>query len=1361
MEPVTPSRRGTFDLPKPETGLAEWTSKIKALQRQVDADEEAEQKRLEEEITMARRARLRRSRGAGYGDSVDLSTSPSVLGIPSSRLSKSPSEVPKTLQDRQNDQDDALRKLAGASSSNVDTSSITQGLLPRLSQFPAAQPPPSQRPDPVSLASFIGGRATGPRLNRHAPQQDVHDPTQFEQRTNNTPHPIFGKGGVAMPGMVTKAGNSVRDAMKASEAVERYQPRLAKRTSTPSLAKQPGEVPTPRSVSPQKTGSRDRTLSTPSVAKKYLEQIEQRPVSPQKTGSRERTYSTPAPPPPASKSIDNNTSRPTITRSAAEAPVAAARPKTPSKDRLSSTPSRVFAEKPSTPRHVPTIVNIPASPTRSSISTPSLARAILPDSRLPSQAPVAPSNTIPTAAFHKPPPQKDITPSISRLQGRGFVQNMVRASTELENSVKSTPGSPASRPSSGRKSTVLDRWQPNTASPSPTPTFIPRQSSPVRKSYSELGTRSDFPVVKSPIPAPATPAPVAAKALKPKTSHPLLHPDPLVPQAPLSPRRAKLAEKMLPPEGSPGFGSATTMVVYKPKAPETPPEEAAPTPSVDELGVRRDPSSDTKGKPRFSVPSELPAPTGKPLNHPTKERARKPKKNRDVSGGPSPIKSFPESIGDVGLPRRVTRSPQLPRTPPPQFVGAPPPPSASSHGESNSTQNSADLFATREPVSKVAHITQKWGQAAPIGVKSIASPPAQAQVQIFQPEIKPKPDSNLIRRALPGMTPNDGSLRAPSVPTKSKSPSPESTLQVSNSTPLVASSRDASPSSTSGYDGSTSSTEGYPKSSSPVKSGGSDRPPKSPSSPKHTRIPSTGSRALVMDVAQALNEYNASLPSESSKPQEEVKSPIVETTVELTARPRHTVPPSLERRRSSYDRFSAVSVMPPLKEEATPNGTPFGTLTRTPDTHSREVTLNTQVATEGKLRDGGGKGKDVVHFDIDDTPLPSVDVSALLQSQTVLPLIPADVQTISVDVLAVNGVSLITISRDTNIFYDSETLVIVHRYKSKSTGLVSTQLWAWYGKKSQVGEKEARKLQELEKRYNTSATIIHQNSEPPHLVQLLGGELIIRQGNRLHWLAENTAMYSIRKLGGVLYIDEHEPSIKNLCSGFSYCLTILDAIYVWHGCGSTDEERQAAVQYASRIGNSGSSAIQLREGEDDDDELFWMALGDEEFARADYWQWRRQSSGIDPRVWRVDAKANPPVVAVAGLREEAQRDKSVYIIDCVWEHFIVVGHKARGDRTSIKLALSTAKHLSEASASSRPFTPTVHVLVLPSRLPADLRLNLRELDDDEANYNKVPDHMNLLSSTQAECHLQQASWERTVLQDPTMLPLGVSAPDTQ
>lgn len=68
--PSSAARRRTFDLPtKPETGLAEWTSKIKELQRQVDEDEEAETRRLEEEIRASRMARLRRS---GQMNSVDL-----------------------------------------------------------------------------------------------------------------------------------------------------------------------------------------------------------------------------------------------------------------------------------------------------------------------------------------------------------------------------------------------------------------------------------------------------------------------------------------------------------------------------------------------------------------------------------------------------------------------------------------------------------------------------------------------------------------------------------------------------------------------------------------------------------------------------------------------------------------------------------------------------------------------------------------------------------------------------------------------------------------------------------------------------------------------------------------------------------------------------------------------------------------------------------------------------------------------------------------------------------------------------------------------------------------------------------------
>ena len=74
----------TSDLPKQETDLAEWTNRIKALQKQVDADEEVEQKRLEDEIVAARRARLRRRSGMdtdSHINSLDICMCPILMGL--------------------------------------------------------------------------------------------------------------------------------------------------------------------------------------------------------------------------------------------------------------------------------------------------------------------------------------------------------------------------------------------------------------------------------------------------------------------------------------------------------------------------------------------------------------------------------------------------------------------------------------------------------------------------------------------------------------------------------------------------------------------------------------------------------------------------------------------------------------------------------------------------------------------------------------------------------------------------------------------------------------------------------------------------------------------------------------------------------------------------------------------------------------------------------------------------------------------------------------------------------------------------------------------------------------------------------
>lgn len=95
-------------------------------------------------------------------------------------------------------------------------------------------------------------------------------------------------------------------------------------------------------------------------------------------------------------------------------------------------------------------------------------------------------------------------------------------------------------------------------------------------------------------------------------------------------------------------------------------------------------------------------------------------------------------------------------------------------------------------------------------------------------------------------------------------------------------------------------------------------------------------------------------------------------------------------------------------------------------------------------------------------------------------------------------------------------------------------------------------------------------------------------------------------------------NVHNLCSAFSYCFTLLGSVYIWHGRGSTQQERDAALKYVETFSKDLVLPIVLLEGEDDNDEMFWMILGDNDFAKADYWQWRNASPIIDPSLWRID-----------------------------------------------------------------------------------------------------------------------------------------------
>ncbi|KAF8210398.1 hypothetical protein K438DRAFT_1809615 [Mycena galopus ATCC 62051] len=1185
---------------KPEGGLSEWASKVKDMHRPVDPNEEADQKRLEDEIAASRLARLRRSHGLGSGsrtNSLDLSKHKEYSAALRSDDTTSTDDL-KPLADRQKSQSEALNKLMGSASP------------PMAKEQPAVT---SNRPEPMSLAAFIGGKATGPRLNKHAPQQDASDPTQFVQRTRmDAPHPIFGRGGaggIALPGMAAKS------------SAPREVPE-----SAPTWSR-PGRTPEPR----------DRRLSTPSP-----EKLESPPASPQRASH---------------------------THGHQEGPI--------------------FAPQPTRTPHLPRAIQMATSASsppvsKSPVVTPSFARPIQPDPRTSPQGPQISISQNPSLAFLRPPPQKDPTPSLSRLQGRGFVQNMVKASSQLE-SPTSSPSPEKNRPTSGRKSaSVLDRW------PSPAPAASPRRRRLLRRCVGREQKHPPPDVGKAKVDVPSKPMP------------------------------------------GPGYVMSPPKVF-----------------GVDEHGFKRteDPL------PRPSKASTLPEPS-KPLVHPTKDRAKKPKKNNKTSGSeqdgntpPTSLSAAPAVSTPSGpTPEPSSRNDLIHSRPLPAMV-----PSQSAVSSKPAAAPEATLPAKSNASSGMV------GRRALPGMKPPSiSPKPSIPLWETDPEPTPAlvgPSGGMVgRRALPGMTQPSISPK-PAIPLRETDPPtpPTSSGGMIGRRALPGMTQPSPPSISPKPSNLVSQAEPVPTPRA-LPGLASAVPPtflqqdNVSSFGALSRLPSAG-RPTVMDMAQALADPPRKLsPTPPAPPEDDLPADLP------AARPRNVMPnaPS-QNRRSSYDRYSMV--LPPLKEEATPDPTPVSTLTRAIGNSFVQPDFD---LVDLKLRDRGEEvaetaeeipkktEAEIIHFSHVDDPLPRVDVSPLLKYKPPSP--SKDAQTIQVDVMAIAGSSALPLGL-THTFYDTEILAIIYRSKSNSTGLMSSTVWSWQGKSSSMGESEERKLAELAKRYGTSIVRIR------GLVR----RTAIKYGSRAHWANDNTAVHIVRSLNGVLFVDQVDIGIKNLCSGFSYCVSILNTVYVWHGRGSPPVERTAAMDYAKTLASNPDEIIVLIENENDDDEMFWMVLGDDaEYAKADYWRWR-PSVGFTPRIWRTDMSQKNAISPVQSFRQEQAPHVSIYILDCVFEFFVLIPSGARGKRQDIRLALSAAMDAADRLASTRPFTPTVHTLILPSQIPIDLRIQFRDLEVVFFNDADIPDHMNVLSCREAQTHLQTFSWTKSQLKDKTMLPLGLDA----
>ncbi|KAG8690551.1 hypothetical protein FRC11_010803 [Ceratobasidium sp. 423] len=811
---------------------------------------------------------------------------------------------------------------------------------------------------------------------------------------------------------------------------------------------------------------------------------------------------------------------------------------------------------------------------------------------------------------------------------------------------------------------------------------------------------------------------------------------------------------------TPSQGSSPTFGLARPIQPTPPAQDMNKLPlkessPMDEFGRKPSPvlpkATPIPIKPTSEFEHDKSAIQPKPLNHLTRDRARKPKKGVQVKE----VWNVPETVSTTpaGTPPQDNRPPSpfkrlrpaasQPSMRPPspikgsslQRQGTLPRAQASPRAAANPSPTPPSPI--RKPVqlfpaapraesptkeSSIPRAKDLWGERAPIGVK-----PQNGGQRGTSPGPAPRAPNIVGKRALPGMV---------------AAPQPQQRIQPQ---PLYG--RPESP---------TKPTT--PKPVSPVSPPRHAGPPPSPGRKR--------SRTTVMELAQAMNE-------KQGEPSEELKPPPSPRTAPAAVR---------ERRRSSYDRYSVVT-MPPLKEEKTPVPTPAGTLSKSQELSvptAEPVPVSTSPKTSPRISPKPSprlspkalsprpspkvqppslpvenKYDGVFHVDQNMAPIPPFNLQQAINTNPYNFTFPSNLKRISTDVFTLSNDRATLVSNNSCLVYDTELVAIVQRVRNETNGLVLSKVWGWCGRKAQPGGKEEGKLVDLAKQYGTSVIASFQGEESQELVDAVGGHWITRQGSRAHWTPENTTMHCTRRLGDACFTDEVDFHVSNLCSAYSYCVTVLDAVYVWHGRGTTQPEREAAAAYGRMIVGPEKEIEEFDEGKEDP--MFFMLLGDHAWANADYWKYRASLGKVAhrPRMFLVDArdKKQPVSCHIPSVNKFAP--DTIFVLDGMLEMIVIVGPEARGRRTDILLAVHVAISIATSVETKRPFVPPVHLVVLPSRLPLDVKAGFFRFVSEEFVNPGVPPHMNLLTLAEASEQLSALTFPMSKLRDPTFLPLGI------
>lgn len=306
-------------------------------------------------------------------------------------------------------------------------------------------------------------------------------------------------------------------------------------------------------------------------------------------------------------------------------------------------------------------------------------------------------------------------------------------------------------------------------------------------------------------------------------------------------------------------------------------------------------------------------------------------------------------------------------------------------------------------------------------------------------------------------------------------------------------------------------------------------------------------------------------------------------------------------------------------------------------------------------------------------------------------------------------------------FFSGDSYILLYTYLAKNREKYI--IYFWQGRDSSSDEKGASALltKQLDDSMNGEPVQVRvvQNKEPNHFLALFKGRMVVHHGG-VASAFNNRSDVSTIDLEGVGLYHVHGTSAINtraaqvaatassLNSGDTFILRTPDAIHVWQGAASNDEERQVAHNIANVI--KGNRAVHTV-NEDSESDAFWEALG----GKGDY-----------PRVKTIDQAAYEPrlfhcttasrgyftVEEIPDFSQEDLINDDVMLLDAYDEIYVWVGHDATKEERdkAITTALEYVKNAKDGRSADTPIFK-----VLAGSEPPNFTCHFHGWNDEKAS----------------------------------------------